>query len=85
MDSTFHVSHFAPFRLLVRSARGSHTPLRPSLSRPMNVYLRDKLLQKLEALSDERGYQILDYVEFLDSKYAEPPEEATCRSTASRN
>ena len=37
----------------------------------MNVYLRDKLLQKLETLSDERGYQILDYVEFLDSKYAD--------------
>lgn len=37
----------------------------------MNAYLRDKLLQKLESLSDERGYQVLDYVEFLESKYAE--------------
>lgn len=37
----------------------------------MNVYLRDKLLQKLELLSDERGYQVLDYIEFLDSKYSE--------------
>ena len=37
----------------------------------MNPYLRDKLLQKLETLSDERGYQVLDYVEFLESKYAE--------------
>ncbi len=37
----------------------------------MNAYLRDKLLQKLETLSDERGYQVLDYVEFLESKYAE--------------
>jgi hypothetical protein len=37
----------------------------------MNVYLRDKLLQKLDSLSDERGYQVLDYVEFLESKYAE--------------
>ncbi|MDB4912858.1 MAG: hypothetical protein JWM95_502 [Gemmatimonadetes bacterium] len=37
----------------------------------MNTYLRDKLLQKLETLSDERGYQVLDYVEFLESKYAE--------------
>jgi len=37
----------------------------------MNPYLRDKLLQKLETLSDERGYQLLDYVEFLESKYAE--------------
>ena len=24
----------------------------------MNVYLRDKLLQKLDSLSDERGYQV---------------------------
>ena len=43
----------------------------------MNVYLRDKLLQKLETLSDERGYQILDYVEFLDSKYADRSQTAT--------
>ncbi len=39
----------------------------------MNVYLRDKLLQKLETLSDERGYQVLDYVDFLESRYAERP------------
>ena len=39
--------------------------------RTMNPYLRDKLIQKLESLSDERGYQVLDYVEFLESKYAE--------------
>jgi hypothetical protein len=44
---------------------------------PMNVYLRDKLLQKLEALSDERGYQILDYIEFLDSKYADRGQAAS--------
>ncbi len=37
----------------------------------MNAYLRDKMLQKLETLSDERGYQTLDYIEFLESKYAE--------------
>jgi hypothetical protein len=37
----------------------------------MNAYLRDKMLQKLETLSDERGYQVLDYIEFLESKYAE--------------
>ena len=37
----------------------------------MNTYLRDKLLQKLETLSDERGYQILDYAEFLESRYAD--------------
>jgi len=42
----------------------------------MNAYLRDKLLQKLETVSDERGYQVLDYVEFLESKYAEKPSAA---------
>lgn len=36
----------------------------------MNDQLKDRILRRLEALSDERGYQILDYVEFLDSKYA---------------
>ena len=35
----------------------------------MNTYLRDKLLQKLDSLSDERGYQVLDYVDFLESRY----------------
>lgn len=41
----------------------------------MNDHLRDRLSRKLETLSDERGYQVLDYVEFLESKYAErqPP------------
>ena len=46
----------------------------------MNSYLRDKLLQKLDSLSDERGYQVLDYVEFLESKYAERQAPATGES-----
>ena len=37
----------------------------------MNAFLRDRILRKLEALPDERLYQVLDYVEFLESKYAE--------------
>ena len=37
----------------------------------MNTYLRDKLLQKLDGLSDERGYQVLDYVDFLESRYVD--------------
>ena len=37
----------------------------------MNDVLRDRLLRKLEVLSDEKVYQVLDYVEFLESKYAE--------------
>lgn len=35
----------------------------------MNDALRQRILRRLEGLSDERGYQILDYVEFLESKY----------------
>jgi len=37
----------------------------------MNSLLRDRILRRLETLSDERGYQVLDYVEFLESRYAE--------------
>jgi len=37
----------------------------------MNEHLRDRILRKIESLTDERGYQVLDYVEFLESKYAE--------------
>jgi hypothetical protein len=50
----------------------------------MNVYLRDKLLQKLDSLSDERGYQVLDYVEFLESKYAERAAAAAAGNPLSR-
>src|SRR5688572_26045957 len=37
----------------------------------MNEHLRERIIRKLESLPDERGYQVLDYVEFLESKYAE--------------
>jgi hypothetical protein len=37
----------------------------------MNAHLRDRILRKLDALADDRGYQVLDYIEFLESKYAE--------------
>lgn len=50
----------------------------------MNPYLRDKLIQKLESLSDERGYQVLDYVEFLESKYAERATTPTAANPLSR-
>src|SRR5215212_8352909 len=46
----------------------------------MNPYLRDKLLQKLETMADERGYQLLDYVEFLESKYAEKQPAAAANA-----
>ena len=37
----------------------------------MNESLRERILRRLEGASDERGYQILDFIEFLESKYAQ--------------
>ena len=37
----------------------------------MNDILRERLLRRLETLPEEKVYQVLDYVEFLESKYAE--------------
>ncbi|HUF31340.1 MAG TPA: hypothetical protein VMM77_11880 [Gemmatimonadaceae bacterium] len=36
----------------------------------MNSVLRDRIIRKLEELPDERVYAVLDYIEFLDSRYA---------------
>jgi len=50
----------------------------------MNDHLRERILRRLEALNDERGYQVLDYVEFLESKFAErqnPQSNAFTRFT----
>lgn len=35
----------------------------------MHDVLRQRLLRKIESLPDERIYQVLDYIEFLESKY----------------
>lgn len=37
----------------------------------MNEFLSRRILRKLETLPEERVYQVLDYIEFLESKYAE--------------
>lgn len=36
----------------------------------MNDLLRQRILRALDQLDDERAYQVLDYLEFLSSKYA---------------
>ena len=36
----------------------------------MHDVLRDRILRRLEALPEERLYQVLDYIEFMESKYA---------------
>ncbi len=43
----------------------------------MNPYVRDRINRRLDTLNDERLYQVLDYVEFLESKYAEKPAPVT--------
>jgi hypothetical protein len=43
----------------------------------MNDVLRDRLIRKLDALSEERVYQIFDYIDFLESKYAQRSSQAT--------
>jgi hypothetical protein len=39
----------------------------------MHDVLRQRLLRKIESLPDEQIYQVLDYIEFLESKYASMP------------
>lgn len=38
---------------------------------PPSQILRDRVLRKLDTLSDQRAYQVLDFIEFLESRYAE--------------
>ncbi len=44
----------------------------------MHDVLRQRLLRRIESLPEEQIYQVLDYIEFLESKYARNlPQEAT--------
>lgn len=48
----------------------------------MNDILRDRLLRKLDMMPEDKLAQALDYIEFLDSKYA--PRNAPAPSTLTR-
>lgn len=37
----------------------------------MHDILKDRILRRLETLPEERLYHVLDYIEFLESKYAQ--------------
>ncbi len=37
----------------------------------MHDILKDRILRRLETLPDDRLYQVLDYIEFLESRYAQ--------------
>jgi hypothetical protein len=44
----------------------------------MNPTLRDRIVRHLDPLPDERAYQVLDYIEFLETKYgAATPQSAS--------
>ena len=43
----------------------------------MHDILRQRLVRKIESLPEVQVYQILDYIEFLESKYATPGAEET--------
>ncbi|HXF95487.1 MAG TPA: hypothetical protein VNI61_05240 [Gemmatimonadales bacterium] len=43
----------------------------------MNELLLERIRRRLEALPDDKAYQVLDYIEFLESKYAERPSAAS--------
>lgn len=38
----------------------------------MTDHIRERIARKLSTLGDERLYQVLDYVEFLELRYGEP-------------
>ncbi len=48
----------------------------------MNDILRDRLLRKLDLMPDDKLDQVLDYIEFLDSKYA--PRNSPSPNTLTR-
>jgi hypothetical protein len=38
---------------------------------PLSPHLRDRILRHLDTLNDEKGYQVLDFAEFVASRYGE--------------
>jgi len=43
----------------------------------MDDVLRQRLIRKIESLPEEQVYQVMDYIEFLDTKYGGMPEGAS--------
>mgnify|MGYP000479411631 CR=1 FL=1 len=52
----------------------------------MHDVLRTRVLRKLESLPEDQVYQVLDYIEFLESKYAQdlPSETSALQSFAEK-
>jgi hypothetical protein len=43
----------------------------------MNPTLRERIIRHLDPLPDERAYQVLDFIEFLEGKYGAPTGQAS--------
>jgi len=43
----------------------------------MNDIMRERILRRLEGMPDERAYQVLDYIEFLETKYGTVSRDTT--------
>ncbi len=42
----------------------------------MHDVLRNRVMRKLESLPEEQIYQVLDYIEFLEARYAQEEKES---------
>jgi MoxR-like ATPase len=42
----------------------------------MNEFLRERVMRRIDALPEDRVLQVLDYIEFLESRYATKPASA---------
>lgn len=40
---------------------------------PVSPHLRDRIMRQLDQLNDEKAYVVLDYVEYVATKYGTPP------------
>src|SRR5712671_4579418 len=65
-----------------RPSPGPHPPSLYTDQTTMNDILRERLIRKLDTLPEEKIYQILDYIDFLESKYA--PKVSTAANPLKR-
>lgn len=43
---------------------------------PLSPHLRDRIIRQLDQLNDEKGYVVLDFAEYVATKYGTPPSAA---------
>lgn len=61
-------------RRSTEAALPNESPARSPVPTPvmaLSPHLRDRILRQLDTLTDEKGYAVLDYVEYVGAKYGE--------------